>query len=367
MTDDPSDDPVVTPVSAVPDHVLDELRGAFGDAADESADQADDERPTEPAPAPVAHVIQIGGDDLPDAAFLDEDGEDRLRSTHESSRGTILIGDADDGSTLDPTGDDERGAGEPATGAVPMDPRVRDRRIGVARAQGRRRLVRASIAAAIVLAVVAVFGVLASSLFRVDEVAIQGALYTDPEALAEIEDDLRGEPLLLVDTASIERRLEQLAWVELAQVGKEFPNTVRIDLRERQPVITFVGSDNRWRVADRDGRVLAVLDGQPAAPMLVAGVGPDTEVAQFAGSGYAAVAELVVSLPSEIRTITRTATLNPTTGDVGLIIDDDIVVALGQPVDLPAKLTRLLQTVRGGLDDVASIDVSTGEVSVTSK
>jgi hypothetical protein len=101
--------------------------------------------------------------------------------------------------------------------------------------------------------------------------------------------------------------------------------------------------------------------------MLVAGVGPDTEVAQFAGSGYVGVAELVVSLPAEIRSITRTATLNPTTGDVGLIIEDDIVVTLGQPVDLPAKLTRLLQTVRSGLDDVASIDVSTGEVSVTSR
>jgi hypothetical protein len=111
--------------------------------------------------------------------------------------------------------------------------------------------------------------------------------------------------------------------------------------------------------------VLAVLDGEPSAPMLVAGVGPDTEVAQFAGSGYASVAELVVSLPPEIRTITRTVTLNPATGDVGLVLEGDVVVNLGQPVDLPAKLTRLLQTVRGGLEGIASIDVSTGEVSVT--
>jgi POTRA domain, FtsQ-type len=278
-----SDDPVVPPPAVVPDQVLDELRGAF---ASGTAEPPSDETVTvdDRATEPVSKVIQIGGDDLPDVAFLDEEGEDRLRSTHDGSRGTILIGDADDGALLDRDEDGEADDA-PLTGAVPMDPRVRSRRIGVARAEGRRRLLRASVAAAIVLALIAVFGVLASSLFRVGNVEIQGAVYTDPAELAAIEDDLRGEPLLLVDSRAIERQLEQLAWVELAQVGKDFPNTVRIDLRERRPVITFVGSDARWRVADRDGRVLAVLDGQPAAPMLVAGVGPDTEVAQFAGSG----------------------------------------------------------------------------------
>lgn len=361
--DDASLDADITPppIEVVPSEVLDELRGAF----------APEEEPA--ASARPATVIVIGDDDLPDAVYLDEEGEERLRGTPgDASRQTIVIGDADSDATrtaataplgssiaIDGTAD---GA---VTASAGIDPRVRARRIGVARAKGRRRLFWVVTVVAIVVVVVGVAGVLVSSLFSVDDVRVQGAVYTDPERLATIADDLRGEPLLLLDTRATERELEQIPWVELATVRKDFPDTVTIDLRERVPVITFVGSDERWRVADRDGRILAVLEGQPIAPMLVAGVGPDVEAGQFAGGGYDDVAVLVVSLPPEIRTITRAATVNPATGDLGLLLDGDVTVNLGQPTDLPAKLARLLQTVRNGLDGIASIDVSTGEVSTT--
>jgi cell division protein FtsQ len=350
-------EPLTPPAEVVPDEVLDELRGAFEPESVAST--------PEPLAAQSSRLIVIGGDDLPDAVYLDEEAEQRLRDTHrtdDDSGGTILIGDVD----LEPLEAGTSAAtSSPGTAALTMDPRVRARRIGVARAKGRRRLFWVAVGVGVSVLLVAAFGVAASSLFSVRTVDVQGAVYTDPDRLAEIVDALAGEPMLLVDTAAAVEQLEQIPWVEQAEVRKDFPDTLVVDIRERVPVITFVGSDGRWRVTDRDGRVLDVLDGQPLAPMLVAGVGPDAEPGQFAGSGFDDVAVLVVALPPELRTITRAATVNPTTGDLGLLFDDDVTVNLGQPADLPAKLARLLQRVREGLDGVASIDVSTGEVSTT--
>lgn len=355
------DEPLAPPAEIVPDGVLDELRGAF-----------EPEAAPAPAPAPAAapaepsKLIVIGGDDLPDAVYLDEDAEERLRETHRSddSRGTILIGDVDQEPLEAGTSAATTSPGS-STSATAMDPRVRARRIGVARAKGRRRLFWVAVVLGVLVLLVAAFGVAVSSLFAVRNVEVQGAVYTDQERLAEIVDGLDGEPILLLDTKAAVDELEQIPWVEQAEVRKEFPDTIVVDIRERVPVVTFVGSDGRWRVTDRDGRVLDVLDGQPLAPMLVAGVGPDAEPGQFAGAGYDDAAVLVVSLPPELRTITRAATVNPATGDLGLLFEDDITVNLGEPADLPAKLARLLQQVRSGLDGVASIDVSTGEVSTT--
>lgn len=328
-------------------------------------------------------TIVIGGDDsLPDAIYLD-DGADapsgRLDTEAvKNDRGLIVIGDE-----LEASG---------AFDAVPvpsrsMDPRVRARRIAVKRAQGRKRLVWVGSVAAVVVVVVGVLAVFSSSLFAVDRVDVQGAPYTQArygDRLQVLIDEMMGEPVLLVDTKDIEERLEQFPWIERAFVTTDFPHRVLIDVRERQPLATFVGSDSRYRVIDRDGYVLDTLVGRPAGYMLIEGIGPDLEAGSAAGAQYGAAAQLVGALPAEIRSITTAATLNPSTGDLGLVIQRIPVVDPADPAAPPAseeprepasvevrigsfngldgKLARLLQLVRDGLDDSARIDVSTDDV-----
>lgn len=329
-------------------------------------------------------TIVIGGDDsLPDAIYLDDDGADAPNGRLDTEavrndRGLIVIGDE-----LEASG---------AFDAVPvpsrsMDPRVRARRIAVKRAQGRKRLLWVASVAGVVVVVVGVLAVFSSSLFAVDRVDVQGAPYTQArygDRLQVLIDEMMGEPVLLVDTKDIEERLEQFPWIERAFVTTDFPHRVLIDVRERQPLATFVGSDSRYRVIDRDGFVLDTLVGRPAGYMLIEGIGPDLEAGSAAGAQYGAAAQLVGALPAEIRSITTAATLDPSTGDLGLVIQRIPVVDPGDPTALPAsqeprepasvevrigsfngldgKLARLLQLVRDGLDDSARIDVSTDDV-----
>lgn len=307
-------------------------------------------------------TIVIGGDDdFPDAVYLDDDAETRLREVHASSgAGPIVLGDdLDSSGVFDAIEAPSRS----------MDPRVRARRIAVKRAAGRRRLIWIGIIGGVVLVVVAALAVLASSLFGVEDVRISGNVYTDPVALQAILDDIDGDAILLLDTAAIEDRIEALAWVERAIVTTDFPHRVDIDIRERSPLATFAGSDGRFRVIDREGRVLVVLDNQPADYMLITGSAPDTDVAAFAGTPFAHAAQLAQALPPEIRAITSSVSVDATTGDLGLALQPEIEVRLGGFDDLDDKLARLLQFMRN-TEDLAvysRLDVSTGEVSKTSR
>ena len=89
--------------------------------------------------------------------------------------------------------------------------------------------------------------------------------------------------MLRVDTAAAERQLEAIPWVEIARVATDFPTGASIEIRERDPVISYLGPDGRYRVLDDEGRVLDVLDGQPVDYLLlVAADAPDLEPGRFA-------------------------------------------------------------------------------------
>lgn len=144
------------------------------------------------------------------------------------------------------------------------------------RAESRRRLVWVAIGAAVVLVAVATITIVASPIFDVRVVQVQGATYTDADVLQSVIDDLEGEPVLLVDTQAAEATLEAVPWVESARVQTDFPHTVVIDIRERRAIATFQGTDGRFRVIDVQGRVLDVIDNQPIDYTLVVGANPDS-------------------------------------------------------------------------------------------
>jgi cell division protein FtsQ len=188
-------------------------------------------------------------------------------------------------------------------------------------------------------------------------------VYTDPQQLSAIVDGLKGDAILLVDTRSVERQLESIAWVESARVSTQFPHQVFIDIRERKPIATFAGSDGKYRVIDRDGRVLDVVNGVPIDYMLVTGANPDVERGQFAGRPFASAAQLAIALPSEIRALTESIGVDATAGDLTLQLRPKIEVQLGPATDLSTKLVRLLKMVLGGLDGICGLDVSTSEIA----
>ena len=317
-------------------------------------------------PSATRKIIVIAEDDRPDSVYLDADKEKRFHERRDSvdesgERSTIVIADFDEHGVSEPPVASSRGAS--------IDPRIRARRISVRRAESRRRLVWVAIGVAVVLVAVAAVAIVASPIFDVQVITVQGATYTDADVLQSVIDDLEGEPVLLVDTRAAEAKLEAVPWVESARVSTDFPHSVVIDIRERRAVATFQGTDGQFRVVDVQGRVLDVIDNQPVDYPLIVGANPDSARGQFAGAVYTAAAQLVVGLPDEIRSILQSIGVDAATGTLSLALDGvvdgtTVPVRLGDAKNLDQKLARLLLQIRSGLDDVCGLDVSTSDAGV---
>lgn len=349
---DPS--PAIDPLMFVDRSGADDPSGVDPSGADDPSRAADS---TVDEPASGRATIAIGGHDLPDAVYLDEELE-----RDASGSGPVFIDDDGSSDAVMPRDASTRG----------IEPRIRQRRIGVNRAANRRRLWWIGVGAVVLVVVIGVLAVLGSSLFAVENVKVTGNVYTDPTELAAVVDDLKGTPVLLVDVADVEARLEAIPWVEQARVRTDFPRSASIEIRERTPVAAMQGSDGKVRVLDSAGRVLGLVDGQPVALVWIAGPGTlDVAPGQFAPIGYVSAASLVTKLTPDVRSRVDSMQVTPDGSDLVLTLTDErgpIEVRFGSAIGENAqieKLVRLEQTL-GDIGDkpVSSIDVSTSEVTV---
>ncbi len=299
-------------------------------------------------------IVAIDDEGLPDAVYV-EGSLDRS-----GSRSIVFIEDdaADDAFVPESGRDVRRG----------IEPRMRERRVAVKRAQGRKRLKWAAVVAGIVVVVVGTLAVLGSPLFAIkaDQLVVTGNVYADPERVQAVVDDLVGTPVLLADTQRAERELEAIPWVAAARVRTDFPHGATIEIREREAMATYRGPDLRFRVLDREGRVLDVIENYPLAYVLLEGPDPvDLEPGEFAPRGYAAAAELAKNLTGSVRGSVRSIEVTADGSRLVMHLDDEVDVRFGEARDLFAKLVRL-ETVlsAGGVQGPRVIDVSTSEVTL---
>lgn len=146
---------------------------------------------------------------------------------------------------------------------------MRDRRVAVARSAGRRRLRRLVILASLVALAFGAGALVLSPLLDVDHVVVTGGGPREQEVrqAAEVE---QGSAMLLVDTASVEARIESLAWVASAGVERELPGTISIAVTSRPPVATVPRSDGTFAVVDPTATVVSLEAESPAGlPALV--------------------------------------------------------------------------------------------------
>lgn len=312
--------------------------------ADPTGDDADAE-----SAEPIVIAID---DELPDAVYV----EGSLEAG--TSRTIVFIEDDESEDAFGPL--DERDVRRG------IEPRLRERRVAVKRAEGRRRLKWVAVVVGAVLLVVGALAVLGSPLFAVrdDQLTVTGNVYTDPERLQAIIDDLVGTPVLLVDSQGIEDELEAIPWVDEARVRTRFPHAASIEIRERAAMTTFQGPDGWFRVLDRDGRVLDVIEKYPFAYVLLGGPDPvDLEPGQFAPRGYAAASELAKNLTGTVRGRVERIDVTADGSRLVMWLDDGSEVRFGEARDLFTKLVRLETVLASGeRDEPGLIDVSTREV-----
>ena len=99
--------------------------------------------------------------------------------------------------------------------------------------------------------------------FRVKSIDVRGIKRMDPRPVYELAADQRTTAMPLVDVAGIRQRLLEYGWVKDARVSRRFPDTLVIDIVERQPAALWQDED-RLTLIDAEG---VVLDRVPVAQM----------------------------------------------------------------------------------------------------
>ena len=140
---------------------------------------------------------------------------------------------------------------------APVDPRIRERRVAVVRARGRRRL-RWLIAISVFAILVAVgWLVIQSPLLDVDRVRVTGTQLVAPGDVRRATGVHPGDPILFVDTTAAERGVEQLPWVDDATVERRLSGELVVKVTERRPAAWARRAADTVALIDRRGRILA--------------------------------------------------------------------------------------------------------------
>ena len=220
------------------------------------------------------------------------------------------------------------------------------------------------LAGAIAASVVVVITLLASPIFAIRSVTVEGNVYTSKDVLAAVTKTLKGASVFTVDTQRARELLLEDSWVSDVRITTRFPGKALVEIAERVPIVWYVGDDQKARIVDARGRIIAVLDGWPTKYLRVVGVGPSLEAGATADDVYRAAAQLVLALPDELRPMVKSLEVSPG-GELAMTLKGGTLVRFGPPNDLQNKLVAVVVLLRRqNPSTLAVIDVSTGDPTV---
>lgn len=111
----------------------------------------------------------------------------------------------------------------------------------------------------LVLIAVAVTGLLAYLLIRVENIAVSGVQWKDPESVIELAGIQQGDSILLLDKKQIEKRIEADPHFIFEKIQYRFPTGITIVVKERQEAACFVFA-NTYVIVDPDGLILGHVE-----------------------------------------------------------------------------------------------------------
>ncbi len=222
----------------------------------------------------------------------------------------------------------------PEPTAVVDDPRMRARRVDVARSRGRRRMRRIKGILAVICAVVWGLVAVRSPLLDVDRVHVVGA---ERVPVAEVRraaaTTSTGTPMVEVDLGRARAGVAALPWVDEVRVTRMWPGSVRIVVTERHEVAAVATSGEGWALVDADGRVLDVVGAEPDLPALPGE--RDAAPGDALGPDDRRALAVLGDLPSTLRS--TVVTTDEGADGLELVLDDGFQVVLGDGTDLVAK------------------------------
>jgi cell division protein FtsQ len=357
-------------VTEVSDQVLQELSGLFGGREPEIVTE-----PVEAVESSDMTVTDVMG--LPDVVV--EDNTPQETELPEVENVIIVDRDVDEYSRSEPIDPLLNGMHEDAGTLVVIDDDL-DRVVIVdddrpdptfeerqRRSRHRERLQKVKwlkLVGAVIVSIVVVIALLASPIFAIRSVTVEGNVYTSTKVLASVKKTLKGASVFTVDTGKARELLLADSWVSDVRITTRFPGRALVEIAERVPIIWYVGDDQKARIVDARGHVIAVLAGWPTKYLRVVGVGPSLEAGAVADDVYRAAAQLVLALPEELRPLVKSLEVSAG-GELAMTLAGGTLVRFGPPNDLQDKLVAVVVLLRRqNPSTLAIIDVSTGEPTV---
>jgi hypothetical protein len=140
----------------------------------------------------------------------------------------------------------------------------------VRRASTRLTPIRAAALLGMLVSAGAFYGLSASSVFGLHDVAIGTLRFIDPARLRDTVAVATGTNLFALSTDEVAARLRALPAVAAANVEVQLPDKLSVTVREREPILVWAAGPNRFLV-DRDGVLFATAtDATPGVARLPA-------------------------------------------------------------------------------------------------
>ena len=231
-------------------------------------------------------------------------------------------------------------APEPLWAEDHLDPRIEQRRANVKKehARGRRRVVLALIA--IIGLGSAAWAITRTPLLALEHARVSGIDRTTVDEVVGAAGLDTGTAMTDIDEHGAARRIEALPWVATARVRREWPRTVRVEIRERTAAAVATAIGGGWVLLDHTGRVLAGLSAPPGDLPLLDGIPPagppGSRLARVGRPALAVAAALGSDLRARVVLVVAQGG-----GDVELRLRPEGSVRLGRPDRLAEKLTAL--------------------------
>lgn len=231
-----------------------------------------------------------------------------------------------------------------------IDPRLRQRRIAVRRAQGRRRL-RVLVGIVVFLALAGgAYALSRSSVFDLDTVTVDGALGAEAQQVVEASGLVVGTPMLDLDVDAAAAAVTGLPWVETATVERSWPGTVDIMVSRRIGVALLPTGDGGAVVIDDEGVAISRSATSAVGTLPVITLGPSGDLGDVQTLALPALT-LIEAMPVDLVPWVETYGISyEGAGTPSLTLDliGDAVAELGDDRQLSAKL----DTVRSVLAQV---------------
>ena len=188
--------------------------------------------------------------------------------------------------------------------------RARERRVTLA-------IIAGIIATLVGLVLVAVY----SPLLSLKTIEVSGTVRIDPVAVQSALAGQLGTPLALLDHSRITRELSAFPLIRSYVTATVPPDTVRVQIVERQPIGVVQASPTVFQLVDPAGVTVQESEVAPAGVPLINLAGGPTS-----GPAFRAVADVLISLPVELRGQVTSVSAR-TKDDVRLVL-----VGVGQSV-----------------------------------